>query len=202
LTPPVRTAVVTSAVGYSVLTTPFGFDRPDLGVVCGSGDVDIGYFFTGRRVVRGAVVRGIIGEPALASPSGIDGVDLVVISVVTRIGYPFAAGTVGRIPIICTLGGECAPVTSVRFDGVDRQIGSVSSCIGYLAGFARVVSLCRLGVKKHNQSHSRQQPRRCYRQDHCSEVVEPNRLQYISPFRRGGKGELVSWSSIIRAPAR
>jgi hypothetical protein len=46
LTPPVRTAVVTSVIGDSVLTTPFGFDRPDLTVGCGSGDVDIGYLHT------------------------------------------------------------------------------------------------------------------------------------------------------------
>jgi hypothetical protein len=74
-------AVAISIVGDSVLTTPFGFDRPDLGVGCGSGDVDIGYFLTGRRVGRVEVVRGIFGDVEPVSPANLDGVDLKVVFV-------------------------------------------------------------------------------------------------------------------------
>ena len=94
MTPPVRTAVVTSAVGDSVLTPPFGFDRPDLGVVCGSGDIDIGYFLTGRRVGRVEVLRGIFGDVEPVSPADLDRVDLCVGESVVGIGYPLAVGTV------------------------------------------------------------------------------------------------------------
>src|SRR5829696_2155724 len=151
-------------------------------VFSGSGvDARKGYPLTGRREVRGAVVRGIVGELALAPTTGLDGVDLVVFPVVARIGYPLAAGTVGRLPIICTLSSESELTLSVSLDGVDHKIGSVFCCIGYLAGFARVVSGCRLSVKHHHQSHSCEQPRRCCQQ-RCSEVVEPNLLHYYSPF--------------------
>jgi len=94
LPPPVRIAVVISVVGDSVLATPFGFDRPDLPVLFGSGDVDIGYFITGRRVGRVEVFRGIFGDVEPVSPADLDRVDLFVGESVVGVGYPLAVGTV------------------------------------------------------------------------------------------------------------
>jgi hypothetical protein len=57
--------------------------------------------------------------------------------------------------------GDSVLTTPVGFDSIDLGVVSVISRIGYLAVRARIVSLCWLHLKYHQQSHSRQQPRHC-----------------------------------------
>jgi hypothetical protein len=143
---PVRIPVLRIVVGDSGIATPVGVDVIDLGV-SGSWVVDIGYLLAIRRVVRLVVVRSVLGDVDPASPVEVGGVDLPVASVPARIGYLLAGRRVGRLPVAFLVVGDSDDAPPVGVDGVDLFVVSVVARIVYLAGLARIVSLCRLGVK-------------------------------------------------------
>src|SRR5829696_4738968 len=168
-----RVVLLRSVVGNFDFTSSTSVDGVDLEVTVGSVLARVDYLFAAGRVGRFVVARIVVGKLFLTSPASVDSVDLAVTvgCVVARIDYLFAAGRVGRVGVARSVVGEFELTPTAGLDGVDLGVVPVVALIGYLAGFARKGRLRRLGVKKHHQSYSRKQSRRCHCQQRCPEVI-------------------------------